>query len=62
MDGRNSRFGYVAVSRGSHEATIFTDDATRLGRQLSSKVSKTSAIGLNQSISSACGQGIGLIL
>jgi ATP-dependent exoDNAse (exonuclease V) alpha subunit len=40
----SSRFGYVAVSRASHEATIFTDDVTRLGQQLSAEVSKTSAL------------------
>ncbi len=40
----SSRFGYVAVSRASHEATIFTDDVTRLGQQLSTEDSKTSAL------------------
>ena len=40
----SSRFGYVAVSRASHEATIFTDDVTRLGQHLSTDVSKTSAL------------------
>ena len=28
----SSRFGYVAVSRASHEATIFTDDAMKLSQ------------------------------
>jgi len=46
---RHSRFGYVAVSRASHPATIFTDDANRLGRQLSTEVSKTSALEIDQS-------------
>ncbi|MFL6306764.1 MAG: hypothetical protein ACJ72H_24795 [Candidatus Sulfotelmatobacter sp.] len=36
----NSRFGYVSISRASHEATIFTNDATRLGQQLSMEVLK----------------------
>jgi conjugative relaxase-like TrwC/TraI family protein len=40
----SSRFGYVAVSRASHEATIFTDDVTRLGQQLSTEVTKSSAL------------------
>lgn len=40
----SSRFGYVAVSRASHEATIFTDDVVRLGQQLSTEASKTSAL------------------
>ena len=44
----SSRFGYVAVSRASHEATIFTDDVNRLGQQLSHDASKTSAIELSQ--------------
>ena len=44
----SSRFGYVAVSRASHEATIFTDDVNRLGQQLSTDVSKTSALEIQQ--------------
>jgi conjugative relaxase-like TrwC/TraI family protein len=40
----NSRFGYVSVSRASHEATVFTNDASRLGRQLSTEISKSSAL------------------
>ena len=44
----SSRFGYVAVSRASHEATIFTDDVNRLGKQLSTEVCKTSALEIHQ--------------
>lgn len=40
----NSRFGYVAVSRASHEAMIFTDNVNRLTQQLSICISKTSAL------------------
>jgi len=40
----NSRFGYVSISRASREATVFTDDTTKLGRQLGAEVSKTSAL------------------
>jgi conjugative relaxase-like TrwC/TraI family protein len=40
----NSRFGYVSVSRASHEATVFTDNLTSLTPQLSAEVSKTSAL------------------
>src|SRR5205807_2562963 len=40
----NSRFGYVSISRASHEAVVFTNDATKLGQQLSAEVSKTSAL------------------
>ena len=40
----NSRFGYVSISRASHEATLYTDDMTKLNPQLSADVSKTSAL------------------
>jgi conjugative relaxase-like TrwC/TraI family protein len=54
----NSRFGYVAISRASHEATLFTDDAAKLARQLGAEVSKTSALEIGQAPS--VGQRIGL--
>ena len=44
----NSRFGYVSISRASHEATLFTDDMNKLSPQLSADVSKTSALEINQ--------------
>jgi molybdopterin-guanine dinucleotide biosynthesis protein len=44
----NSRFGYVAVSRASHEASIFTDDANRLNQRIGTEVSKSSALTLGQ--------------
>lgn len=43
----NSRFGYVAVSRASHEATVFTNDMSQLDHQLSSEISKSSALHIN---------------
>src|ERR1035438_6228501 len=52
----NSRFGYVSISRASHEATLFTDDITKLSPQLSADVSKTSA--LEVSASQPMAQGI----
>ena len=55
----NSRFGYVSISRASHEATIFTDDVTRLSPQLAADVSKTSALEINQGPSIFQGIGIG---
>lgn len=55
----NSRFGYVAVSRASHEATIFTSDANKLSQQLGAEVSKTSALEVNQEPSIAQHIGIG---
>src|SRR5579862_9475680 len=53
-----SRFAYVSVSRASHEATLFTDDAAKLARQLGANVSKTSALEIVQALSSV-GQGLG---
>ncbi len=35
---------YVAVSRGAHDAQIFTNDATKLGTALSRDVSHAPAI------------------
>jgi hypothetical protein len=37
----DSRFAYVAVSRASLDAEIYTNDATGLGHRLSGDVSKT---------------------
>jgi conjugative relaxase-like TrwC/TraI family protein len=53
----NSRFGYVAISRASHGAILFTDNMTRLNPLLSADVSKTSALEVSQthSISHAIG-------
>jgi hypothetical protein len=56
----NSRFGYVSISRASHEATLFTDDIAKLGPQLGADVSKTSALEVSQASSVAYGIGIGL--
>ena len=55
----NSRFGYVSISRASHEAMLFTDDMTKLTPQLSTDVSKTSALGIDQGTSLLQGMGIG---
>ncbi len=40
----NTRLAYVAVSRASQDARIYTDDADSLGKRLSVDVSKTAAI------------------
>jgi conjugative relaxase-like TrwC/TraI family protein len=40
----NSRFGYVSISRASHEAALYTNDMIKLNPQLSAEVSKTSAL------------------
>ena len=56
----NSRFGYVSISRASHDATLFTDDMAKLRHQLGADVSKTSALEINQASSIGNGLGIGL--
>jgi conjugative relaxase-like TrwC/TraI family protein len=56
----NSRFGYVSISRASHEATLFTDDINKLSPQLSADVSKTSALEINQTAFVIQGIGIGI--
>jgi conjugative relaxase-like TrwC/TraI family protein len=56
----NSRFGYVSISRASHQATLFTDDMAKLAPQLGADVSKTSALEIDQASSVALGIGIGL--
>jgi ATP-dependent exoDNAse (exonuclease V) alpha subunit len=40
----NSRMAYVAVSRGAHDAQIFTNDTGKLGHALSRDVSHAPAI------------------
>ena len=56
----NSRFGYVSISRASHEATLFTDDMAKLAPQLGADVSKTSALEINQGLSGGQGMELGL--
>lgn len=40
----NSRMAYVAISRGAEDAQIFTNDAAKLGHELSRDVSHSPAI------------------
>ena len=55
----NSRFGYVSISRASHEATLFTNDMAKLSPQLSADASKTSALEIQPaSISQGMSMGI----
>jgi conjugative relaxase-like TrwC/TraI family protein len=70
----SQRFAYVSVSRASHDAQIFTNDAAALAGNLSRDVSKASAIdfgkipiasvGLEQAttVGRAQGNGLGLTL
>jgi len=53
----NQRFAYVAVSRGSHDAQIFTDNATSLIEKLSHDVAKSSALQIAQ-LSGELGAGL----
>ena len=57
----NSRFGYVSISRASHEATIFTNDAAKLGQQLGSEITKSSALEIDQTPPIGIGQGLGIV-
>jgi hypothetical protein len=54
----NSRFGYVSVSRASHEATVFTDDTAKMGQRLGTEFSKTSALEIGQA--TFVSQGLGM--
>lgn len=44
----NPRFAYVSVSRASHDARVFTNDAPNLAERLGTNVSKTSALALDR--------------
>ncbi|QHN03083.1 hypothetical protein FTO74_06645 [Granulicella sp. WH15] len=44
----NPRFAYVSVSRASHDAQLFTNDAATLAESLSHNVSKASAVDFNK--------------
>lgn len=44
----NARYAYVSVSRASHDAQVFTNDASNLAERLSTDVSKTSALNLGK--------------
>jgi len=54
----NSRFGYVSISRASHEALLFTNDLAKLSSQIKADVSKTSALEICRAPSIA--EGIGM--
>jgi hypothetical protein len=56
----NSCFGYVAVSRASHKATIVTDDLNRLAQQIGTGVSKSSALERTQNLSRTQDSAIGI--
>ncbi|MGA7521965.1 MAG: MobF family relaxase [Acidobacteriaceae bacterium] len=72
----NARFAYVSLSRASHDAQVFANDASNLAERLSAKISKTSALGFgnvnspvptlttgqSQVVARTTGVGLGLAL
>jgi ATP-dependent exoDNAse (exonuclease V) alpha subunit len=56
----NARFAYVAVSRGSHDAQLYTDNAASLVKNLSHDVVKLSALQLGQRFETEQDAGIQL--
>jgi ATP-dependent exoDNAse (exonuclease V) alpha subunit len=54
----NSRFAYVSVSRASHDAQIYTNDAASLGEKLSQDVTKASAIDFSKGQSPLANMGL----
>ena len=54
----NQRFAYVSVSRGSHDAHIYTDNAASLIGKLSYDVAKSSALQVGQQLSGDTGVGL----
>lgn len=47
----NTRLAYVAISRASDDARVYTNDAATLGRRLATDISKTAAVDFRQSSS-----------
>jgi conjugative relaxase-like TrwC/TraI family protein len=56
----NTRFAYVAVSRGSHDAQIYTDNAASLVRNLSHDVVKSSAVEIGHQFATDQTFGVGV--
>jgi conjugative relaxase-like TrwC/TraI family protein len=54
----NSRFAYVSVSRASHDAQVYTNDAGALVENLSHDVTKASAIDFGKSQSPVASVGV----
>ncbi|SEG71602.1 conjugative relaxase domain-containing protein, TrwC/TraI family [Bryocella elongata] len=57
----NSRFAYVSVSRASHDAQIYTNDAASLVGKLSQDVSKSAAVSFGNAQSNSMAQGLALV-
>lgn len=56
----SSRFAYVSVSRASHDAQIYTNDAASLAGKLSQDVSKSAAVSFGNAQSNSMAQGLAL--
>jgi conjugative relaxase-like TrwC/TraI family protein len=56
----NSRFAYVSVSRASHDAQIYTNDAAALAGKLSQDVSKSAAVSFGNTQSDSMARGLSL--
>jgi conjugative relaxase-like TrwC/TraI family protein len=56
----SSRFAYVSVSRASHDAQIYTNDAASLTGKLSHDVSKSTATSFGNAQSNSMAQGLSL--
>jgi ATP-dependent exoDNAse (exonuclease V) alpha subunit len=56
----NNRFAYVSVSRASHDAQIFTNNAASLTASLSHDVSKASAVDFGNAQSNSMQRGLAL--
>ena len=55
----SSRFAYVSVSRASHDAQIYTNNAATLAENLSHDVSKTAAVNLMDVLNNSIQEPIG---
>jgi len=56
----SSRFAYVSVSRASHDAQIYTNDAASLAGKLSQEVSKSAAVSFGNTQGNSTQQGLSL--
>jgi ATP-dependent exoDNAse (exonuclease V) alpha subunit len=54
----NTRFAYVSISRASHDAQIYTNDAASLAESLSHDVTKASAINFGRRLSPIASVGL----
>jgi ATP-dependent exoDNAse (exonuclease V) alpha subunit len=54
----NRRFAYVSISRGSHEAKIYTYNAATLGERLSHDVTKASAVDFTKTQDNSVKHGV----